>query len=69
LRGAFCLNRDFGERNHGKERVFAMFLNRATSHTEAILTILSAEGVPLVVPSIGAAIFHAPINRLLSCRR
>lgn len=48
-----------------KERVFAMFLNRATPHTEAILPILAAEGVPLVAPSTGAAIFHHPVNRLL----
>lgn len=47
------------------ERVFAMFLNRATPHTEAILPILASAGVPLVAPSTGAAIFHAPVNRLL----
>lgn len=48
-----------------KERVFAMFLNRATPHTEAILPILKADGVPLVAPSTGAAIFHEPPNRLV----
>lgn len=48
-----------------KERVFAMFLNRATPHTEAILPILQADGVPLVAPSTGAALFHEPANRLL----
>jgi branched-chain amino acid transport system substrate-binding protein len=48
-----------------KERVFAMFLNRATPHTEAILPVLAAEGVPLVAPSTGAAVFHSPVNRLL----
>ena len=48
-----------------KERVFAMFLNRATPHTEAILPILKADGVPLVAPSTGAAIFHDPPNRLV----
>lgn len=48
-----------------RDRVFAMFLNRATPHTEAILPILAARGVPLVAPSTGAAIFHAPVNRLL----
>lgn len=48
-----------------QERVFAMFLNRATPHTEAILPILAARGVPLVAPSTGASIFHAPVNPLL----
>jgi len=48
-----------------KEKVFAMFLNRATPHTEAILPILKAGNVPLVAPSTGAAIFHEPPNRLL----
>ncbi len=48
-----------------KEHVFAMFLNRATPHTEAILPILAANRVPLVAPSTGAVIFHAPVNPLL----
>lgn len=48
-----------------KEGVFAMFLNRATPHTEAILPILQARGVPLVAPSTGASIFHDPPQRLL----
>ncbi len=48
-----------------KEGVFAMFLNRATPHTEAILPILKAGAVPLVAPSTGAAIFHDPPQRLL----
>lgn len=48
-----------------KEGVFAMFLNRATPHTEAILPILEAGKVPLVAPSTGAAIFHDPPNRLV----
>lgn len=48
-----------------QERVFTMFLNRATPHTEAILPILAARGVPLVAPSTGASIFHKPANPLL----
>ena len=48
-----------------KERVFAMFLNRGTPHTEAILPILEANRVPLIAPSTGAAAFHKPVNRLL----
>lgn len=48
-----------------KDHVFAMFQNRGTPHTEAILPILTANGVPLVAPSTGAAIFHTPVNRLI----
>jgi len=48
-----------------KEGVFAMFLSRATPHTEAILPVLAAQRVPLVAPSTGAAIFHDPPNPLV----
>lgn len=48
-----------------KDGVFAMFLNRATPHTEAILPILAANRVPLIAPSTGASIFHEPVNPLL----
>jgi branched-chain amino acid transport system substrate-binding protein len=48
-----------------KDHVFAMFQNRGTPHTEAILSILAANDVPLVAPSTGAAIFHKPVNRLI----
>ena len=48
-----------------KDRVFALFQNRGTPHTEAILPILSANGVPLIAPSTGAAVFHAPVNHLV----
>ncbi|KIF82941.1 ABC transporter substrate-binding protein [Noviherbaspirillum autotrophicum] len=45
-----------------KEHVFALFQNRGTPHTEAILSILAANRVPLIAPSTGAAIFHTPVN-------
>jgi ABC-type branched-subunit amino acid transport system substrate-binding protein len=48
-----------------KDHVFAMFQNRGTPHTEAILPILAANDVPLVAPSTGAAIFHTPVNHLI----
>jgi ABC-type branched-subunit amino acid transport system substrate-binding protein len=48
-----------------KDKVFALFQNRGTPHTEALLPILTASGVPLVAPSTGAALFHRPVNRLL----
>ncbi|HJV49811.1 MAG TPA: ABC transporter substrate-binding protein [Noviherbaspirillum sp.] len=45
-----------------KEHVFALFQNRGTPHTEAILPILNTNHVPLIAPSTGAAIFHTPVN-------
>lgn len=47
-----------------KDHVFALFQSRGTPHTEAILPILAADHVPLIAPSTGATIFHAPVNRL-----
>ncbi|OGB21575.1 MAG: ABC transporter permease [Burkholderiales bacterium RIFCSPLOWO2_02_FULL_57_36] len=48
-----------------EDRVFAMFQNRGTPHTEAILPLLSSNKVPLVGPSTGATILHAPVNPYL----
>jgi len=48
-----------------QEHVFALFQNRGTPHTEAILPILTASGVPLIAPSTGAAMFHAPVNHFV----
>jgi branched-chain amino acid transport system substrate-binding protein len=53
------------ERLAKQDRVFALFQNRGTPHTEAILPILAANQIPLVAPSTGAAIFHVPVNRWL----
>lgn len=49
----------------GKDHVLALFLNRGTPHTEAILPLLTSAQVPLIAPSTGAALFHAPVNRLI----
>lgn len=48
-----------------KERVFALFQNRGTPLTEAILPLLAANKIPLIAPSTGATVFHAPVNPLL----
>lgn len=48
-----------------KEHVFALFLNRGTPHTEAILPLMVANKVPLVAPSTGAMIFHTPTHPLI----
>lgn len=46
-----------------KEQVFALFQNRGTPHTEALLPIMMANSVPLIGPSTGAALLHAPVNK------
>jgi len=48
-----------------KDRVFALFQGRGTPHTQGILPLLAQNNVPLLAPSTGAAVFHAPVNRLL----
>ena len=45
--------------------VFALFLNRGTPHSEAILPLLKAGGVPLIAPSTGAELLHTPVNPLV----
>jgi branched-chain amino acid transport system substrate-binding protein len=49
----------------GEKNVFAMFLNRGTPHTEGILPLLKAGGVPLIAPSTGADLLHSPVNPLV----
>jgi ABC-type branched-subunit amino acid transport system substrate-binding protein len=45
-----------------EKKVFALFLNRGTPHSEAILPLLKQYGVPLVGPSTGADLLHNPVN-------
>ncbi len=42
--------------------VVALFLNRGTPHTEAILPLLAQAQIPLVGPSTGAMVLHQPVN-------
>ena len=43
--------------------MLALFLTRGTPHTEAILPLLEANGVPLIAPSTGAAVLHQPVRK------
>ena len=45
------------------QNVVALFLNRGTPHTEAIMPLLDKHGVPLVGPSTGAVILHQPVKK------
>lgn len=46
-----------------EKNVVALFLNRGTPHTEAVLPLLEKYGVPLVAPSTGAMMLHQPVNK------
>ena len=46
-----------------EQSVLAMFLTRGTPHTEAIFPLLEKHAVPLVGPSTGAMVLHAPVKK------
>jgi ABC-type branched-subunit amino acid transport system substrate-binding protein len=43
--------------------VVALFLNRGTPHTEAILPLLEKHAIPLIAPSSGAMVLHEPVKK------
>ncbi|MFD1710284.1 ABC transporter substrate-binding protein [Ottowia sp. GY511] len=45
-----------------QDNVVALFMSRATPHTEAILPLLAQHKLALVAPSTGAMVFHTPVN-------
>ena len=45
-----------------QDKVVALFMTRATPHTEAILPLLAQHKLALVAPSTGAMVFHAPVH-------
>lgn len=46
-----------------QRNVVAMFLNRGTPHTEALIPVLDQHAVPLVAPSTGAMTLHQPVRK------
>ncbi len=44
------------------EQVLALFLNRGTANTQALMPLLAEHGVPLVAPSTGAMALHRPVH-------
>lgn len=44
------------------DNVVALFMSRATPHTQAILPLLAQYKLALVAPSTGAMVFHRPVN-------
>jgi ABC-type branched-subunit amino acid transport system substrate-binding protein len=45
-----------------QKKVLALFLNRGTPHSQALLPLLAEFKVPLVAPSTGAMVLHEPVN-------
>lgn len=45
-----------------ERKVVALFMTRGTPHTEAVIPLLEQYGVPLVGPSTGAMVLHAPVR-------
>lgn len=45
-----------------KQKVLALFLNRGTPHSQALLPVLAELKVPLVGPSTGAMVLHEPVS-------
>jgi branched-chain amino acid transport system substrate-binding protein len=43
-------------------KVLALFLNRGTPHTEAIMPLLKDAGITLIAPSTGAMSLHSPVH-------
>ncbi|MFG6413408.1 ABC transporter substrate-binding protein [Roseateles sp. DC23W] len=42
--------------------VIALFLNRGTPHTQALMPLLTEHKIPLVAPSTGAVALHKPVH-------
>lgn len=43
--------------------VLALFLSRGTPHSEAMIPVLHEFNVPLIAPSTGAMVLHAPLKK------
>ncbi|MCY7317340.1 MAG: ABC transporter substrate-binding protein [Ramlibacter sp.] len=48
-----------------KNQVLALFLNRGTPHTEAIIPLLEQFGIALIGPSTGAMVLHQPVKKYI----
>jgi len=46
-----------------EQNVVALFLNRGTPHSEAIIPLLDKYGIPLIAPSTGAMSLHQPVKK------
>ncbi|MFZ2389775.1 MAG: ABC transporter substrate-binding protein [Polaromonas sp.] len=46
-----------------ERKVLALFMNRGTPHTEAMIPLLAKYDIALIAPSTGAAVMHQPVKR------
>lgn len=46
-----------------EQNVVALFLNRGTPHSEAIIPLLDKHGIALIAPSTGAMSLHQPVKK------
>jgi branched-chain amino acid transport system substrate-binding protein len=45
-----------------QKKVLALFMNRGTPHSQALMPLLAEYKVPLIAPSTGAMVLHEPVN-------
>ena len=48
-----------------EQDIVALFLNRGTPHTQAIMPLLDEAKIALIAPSTGAMVLHSPVNRYI----
>src|SRR3569832_1215832 len=46
-----------------EKNAVALFMDRGTPHTQAIMPLLDKHGIALIAPSTGAMLLHKPVNR------
>jgi branched-chain amino acid transport system substrate-binding protein len=56
------LTAELGRKLITEQGVIALFLNRGTPHSQALIPLLKEFKVPLVAPSTGAMVLHQPVN-------
>ena len=56
------LTAELGRKLIEEQRVIALFLNRGTPHSQALMPVLQEFKVPLVAPSTGAMLLHDPVH-------
>jgi branched-chain amino acid transport system substrate-binding protein len=56
------LTAELGRKLIEEQKVIALFLNRATPHSQALMPVLKEFKVPLIAPSTGAMLLHEPVN-------
>jgi branched-chain amino acid transport system substrate-binding protein len=48
-----------------EDKVIALFMNRGTPHSQALMPLIEEFKIPLVAPSTGAMVLHEPVNPLI----